>query len=132
MTDPSPSDLALPVGETLLALWPARWVRDEGGTELSGYLVVTSWGCRFHAKAGLLSRRRVSERPDAAWPFESLGSVAADRFWLRIGYGDRVEIPVVRVGRERFRLDREESSARVVLAIESARRGRGRAAGGRP
>ncbi len=64
------------------------------------------------------------EPPRFARRLEELSTVEVHRYWMSIGYGDRVEIPGVVVDGQGFRLQRESSSSGVRSAIESARRSR--------
>jgi len=75
-------------------------------------------------KAGLLRGSRV-ERPAAfAWRLEDVRSVSAERFWMKIGYGDRLEMPGLAIDGQGFRLNREVPSRDVVEEILKARRSR--------
>ena len=111
-------------GEKVLTHWTAEPVRADRSTERAGWLILTSHRCLFLRKAGLLRGSRV-ERPAAfAWRLEDVRSVSAERFWMKIGYGDRLEMPGLAIDGQGFRLNREVPSRDVVEEILKARRSR--------
>ena len=108
-------------GESVLGTWTAQAAEDDASRERSGCLVLTDRRCLFYPRAGILGGRRLEPTPTFSEPLGPLETVAPNRFWMRIGYGDRVELPGIAVGARRFRLVRGVDPAEVVRAVRSAR-----------
>ncbi len=123
MSRDAPSDFApvLEPGESVLATWTAEAAEEEAVRTRPGCLVLTDRRCLFYRRAGVLGGRRLEPTPSFSQPLGSLETLAPYRFWMRIGYGDRVELPGIAVGTRRFRLVRGTDSAEVVRAFRSAR-----------
>jgi hypothetical protein len=124
MSEP-PSDAVDPEGgEEVLKQWPVEPVRADLSTDRAGWLVLTNHRCLFFRKVGLLGGSRV-ERPAAfTWRLEEVRSVSPQRFWMKIGYGDRLEMPGLAIDGQGFRLNRETPSRGAVNEILKARQSR--------
>lgn len=122
-----PDDLAAGVdlnrGERLLGSWRVELAEGDRASGRSGLLVLTSERCLLYQKAGFLGGR-LEKPPLLAWRLEELRSVVPQRFWMKIGYGDQVEIPGLGIDGYGFRLNRDTPSDPVVEAIRRARDGR--------
>jgi len=124
MTEP-PSDMVDPEGgEKVLKQWTVEPVRPDLSTDRAGRLILTSHRCLFFRKAGRVGGSRLERSPAFAWRLEEVRSVGPQRFWMKIGYGDRLEIPGLAIEGQGFRLNRETPSAGVVEEILKARRSR--------
>lgn len=120
MPDDLTSQVDLVRGERYLASWPVEPAEGDRTTDRAGWLVLTSQRCRFFHKAGLLGGR-LEKPPRLAWNLEALRSVVPQRFWMKIGYGDRLEMPGLGIDGYGFRLNRDTPSGPVVQAILNAR-----------
>jgi len=120
MTDEWRAQLRLARGEQLLGSWPVEPAAGDRSVDRPGWLILTSRRCLFYHKAGVLGGR-LEEPPSLQWPLEEVRSVAAQQFWMRIGYGDKVEMPGLGIDGYGFRLARESPSGPVVEAILRAR-----------
>ena len=118
---PIESAPGLEPGESVLGTWTAQAAEEEGAPERTGSLVLTDRRCLFYRRAGVLGGRRLEPTPTFSQSLGSIETVAPHRFWLRIGYGDRVELPGIAIGAHRFRLVRGVDSAEVARAVRSAR-----------
>jgi hypothetical protein len=84
-------------------------------------LVLTNRRCLFLRRAGLLGGRRFEKDPVFSRALEDLPAARPHRFYLRIGYGDRMEIPGLDLAGHEFQLDRETPSRNVLRQIAAAR-----------
>jgi len=121
MSEPPSGTVDLEPGEKLLRHWVVEPVRADGSTDRSGWLILTNHRCLFFRMAGVLGGRRVERPAGIVWRLEEGRSVSAQRFWMKIGYGDRVEMPGLALDGQGFRLNRETSSRAVVEEILKAR-----------
>ncbi len=119
---PSWSDpVDLEPGERTLRHWPAETARADGSSDRAGWLILTNHRVLFFRRSGLFAGGR-AERPPAIFRrLEEIRAVAARRFWMSIGYGDRVEVPGLAIDAQTFRLNRESSAEEVRAAVEAAR-----------
>ncbi len=108
-------------GESVLGSWTAEAAEEGAAREHLGCLGLTARRCLVYRRAGVLGGRRLEPTPTFSQPLGSLETVVPSRFWMRIGYGDRVELPGIAIGARRFRLVRGTDSAEVVRAFRSAR-----------
>ena len=117
-----PADAVAPEGgEKLLKHWTVEPVRADRSTDRAGWLILTSHRCLFFRKAGLLGGSRV-ERPAAfTWRLEEMRAVTPQRFWMKVGYGDQLEMPGLSIDGQAFRLNRETPSRGAVDEILRAR-----------
>jgi hypothetical protein len=119
-----PEDLArqleLARGERLLGSWPVEPAEGDRTTDRAGWLVLTSQRCLFFRKVGLLGSR-LEQPPRRAWKTEELKVVNPHRFWMRVGYGDRLEMPGIAIDGQGFRLPRDTAPGAVVTALRNAR-----------
>lgn len=117
------SQIDLGRGERVLGHWRVEPAEEDRTTDRGGWLVLTNRRCLFFRKAGLLGGR-LEKPPQLTWFIESVQSVVAQRFWMRIGYGDRMEMPGVGIDGYGFRLPRDTPPGPVVEAILGARNAR--------
>jgi len=120
MADDLAQQVELERGERFLGSWPAEPAEGDRTTDRAGWLVLTSRHFRFFHKAGFLGGR-LEKPPRLSWNVEELRSVVAQRFWMKIGYGDRLEMPGLGIDGYGFRLNRETPSEPVVRAVREAR-----------
>jgi hypothetical protein len=124
MSEP-PSDAVDPEGgEKVLKHWTVEPVRPDLSTDRSGWLILTSHRCLFFRKAGILGGSRVEKPAAFTWRLEAVRSVTPQRFWMKIGYGDRLEMPGLSIDGQGFRLNRETPSGAAVADILRARQSR--------
>ncbi len=107
-------------GEFLLGVWPAETARADGTGDRVGWLVLTDRRVLFYRRKGLLGRGAPERPPLFAQRLETIGGVTVRRYVLRVGYGDRIEIPGVAIDEQGFRLNRESSAENVRAEIERA------------
>jgi hypothetical protein len=120
-----PSDAVdLEGGEKVLKEWTVEPVRTDLSTDRAGWLILTSHRCLFFRKAGILGGGRVEKPAAFAWRLEQVRSVSPQRFWMKIGYGDRLEMPGLSINGQGFRLNRETSSHAAVGDVLKARQSR--------
>jgi hypothetical protein len=108
-------------GERVIGSWPAQRVEVGTSSQRRGVLVLTNLRSLFLVRAGLLGGRRIVEQPVFAAALQDLNAANPNRSYLRIGYGDRMEIPGLVLAGHGFQLDRETPSRNVLLHIASAR-----------
>lgn len=123
MTDTWKGRLSLARGERLVGSWPVEPAAGDRAVDRPGWLILTSRRCLFYYKAGTLSER-LEEPPRLQWKIEDVRSVAPQKFWMRIGSGDQVEMPGLGIDGYGFRLPLETSSDPIVAAILQAREAR--------
>lgn len=111
-------------GEQLLGVWAGEPVRPDGSVERPGWLVLTDRRVLFYRKSGLWGGGRLETPPKFGRRLEEIRSVEPQRFWMKIGYGDRVEMPGISVDELRTRLNRNASSQLLVGEITEARKAR--------
>jgi hypothetical protein len=111
-------------GERVISSWSAQAVEGGNVSLRRGLLVLTNRRCLFLRRAGLLGGRRFEKDPVFAAALERLRTASPHRFYLRIGYGDRMEIPGINLTGHEFQLDRETPSRSVLLRIADARASR--------
>jgi hypothetical protein len=121
MSEPASDVVDLEPGERLLNQWTVEPVRGDLSTDRAGRMVLTSHRCLFFPKAGFLAGNRVTKPATFAWRLEEIRSVSPQRYWMRIGYGDRLEIPGFSIEGQGFRLNRETPSRGVLDDILHAR-----------
>lgn len=112
--------LDLDSGEQVLRRWKVEPVSAEGGVGRFGWLVLTPRRVLFHPMRGLLGSGRARGAPLFARSLEDIRSVSTHREYLRIGYGDRIEMPGLSIDGARFRLVRGASAEEVRASIERA------------
>ncbi len=117
-------DFELERGERGVAAWPVEPAVGPDGSDRPGQLVLTTRRLSFFRRRGLLGGGRLEKPPQVSWRLEKIREVTGRRYELKIGYGDRIEIPGLAVDGRGFRLNRETPSAPVVETIETARRAR--------
>lgn len=128
MPVPSGGEFPLGPGERLLGRWPAEPAVDDRNVGRSGWLVVTDRRWLFFESAGFFGGR-VESVPRLDQPIERVAQAVAHRFWMPIGYGDRMELPGLVIDGHGFRLPRETAVAPVIETIERAREARRSALG---
>ena len=110
--------------ERLLRSWPVEPSLPDGSIDRGGYLVLTTHRVIFYRKSGIFGSGRNPSSPVFVRRLEEVRTLAATRYWMKIGYGDCLEIPGVSIDGQGFRLNRETPSHPVLVAIEAARRSR--------
>lgn len=124
MNEPPSDAVELEAGEGILKRWTVQPVRADLSTDRSGWFVLTNHRCLFFPKAGLLGGSRAGKPAVFSWRLEEIRSVSPQRYWMKIGYGDRLEIPGFAVDGQGFRLHRETPSRGVLADILNARQSR--------
>jgi hypothetical protein len=124
MSEPSSDEVDLEAGEEVLKQWTVEPVRADLSTDRAGRMVLTNHRCLFFPKAGFLGGNRGTRPATFAWRLEEIRSVSPERYWMRIGYGDRLEIPGISIDGQGFRLNRETPSRGVTDDILAARQSR--------
>lgn len=87
-------------------------------------MVLTSRRCVFLRRPRRFGLRRSESLREFDRALETLAHVAAERSWIRIGYGDRFEVPALRIEDRGFRFARGSAVEPIVEAIVEARRRR--------
>lgn len=131
MAFPSVAPVDLEPGERVLGAWRGEPVRTDGRVDRGGWLVLTDRRLLFYRRSGLWGPGRLDRPPVFARRLEEVRSVTPHRLWMRIGYGDRVEMLGIGIDTETVRLGRDAPLEILVDKIDSARRAR-RAALGLP
>jgi hypothetical protein len=111
-------------GERSLRAWAVEPTRADGSADRPGWLVLTSRRLAFFRRSGLFGPGRLEKPPSYSWRLEAIGSIAPRRFEMKIGYGDRLEIPGISVDGQGFRLNRETPAKAVLDELGNARRSR--------
>ncbi len=111
-------------GERVLRLWPVETTRPDGSADRAAWLVLTNHRASCFRRAGLFGPGRLEKPPLFERRLEQVRSVTVERFWMKIGYGDRLEVPGLAIDGHGFRLNRETSSAEVRTEVERARQAR--------
>lgn len=123
MSDTWKGRLRLTRGERLVGSWPVEPAAEDRTVDRPGWLILTSRRCLFCHEAGTLGER-LEEPPRLQWKIEDVRSVAPQKFWMRIGPGDRVEVSGLGIDGYGFRLPRETPPDPIVEAILRAREAR--------
>jgi hypothetical protein len=124
MSEPALDAVDLEAGEKPLKQWAVEPVRTDLSTDRVGWMVLTSHRCLFFPKAGLLGGSRVAKPAAFAWRLEKIRAVSPQRYWMSVGYGDRLEIPGFAIDGQGFRLNRETPARGVLDDILKARQSR--------
>ena len=125
-----PSDqVDLEAEERLLCVWRGEPVRPSGDTDRPGWLVLTDRRLVFFRRLGFWGTGRPEKPPLFVRRLEEIRSVEPQRLWMRIGYGDRVEMEGVAIDGWAVRLDRATPSRGLIEEIDRARRARRTALG---
>ncbi len=109
-----------PLREFVLGSWTAELV-GPAGTVRTGRLVLTDHECAFVPAPRRLRRARDASDAELRWSLEEVRSFSVRRFFLPIGYGDRVELAGIELNGHQFRLGRETRAQDVLDAIQAAR-----------
>jgi len=117
--------------ERVLRAWPVEPALPDGSADRGGWLVLTTHRVLFYRKPGLFGSGRGPAPALFVRRLEEIGTLTSGRYWMKIGYGDRTEIPGVTIDGQGFRLNRETPSQSVLAAIETARQSRRSALGPR-
>lgn len=129
MSTPPSEPVDLEEGETVLKRWAVEPVRADRSTDRAGRILLTNHRCLFFPKAGFLEGNRGVRPATFAWRLEEIRSVTPQRYWMKIGYGDRLEIPGFSIDGQGFRLNRETPARGILEVILRAREARRRALG---
>jgi hypothetical protein len=124
MSDPSSDAVNWEGGERVLKQWTVEPVRADLSVDRAGRMILTSRRCLFVPKAGFFGGDRAARSASFAWRLEEIRAVSPQKYWMRIGYGDRLEIPGFSINGQGFRLNRETPSRGVVGEILKARQSR--------
>jgi hypothetical protein len=111
-------------GERVVGSWPAQLVQSGEKVSGRGWLILTNQRCLFFRRAGLFGGQRLEMAPTFTSRLEDLSTGRPRRFFLRIGYGDKMEIGGIEIGSHEFQLDRESAPMRVLWEISNARAAR--------
>lgn len=129
MAPPSVPAVDLEPGERVLGAWRGEPVRTDGSVDRGGWLVLTDRRLLFYRRSGLWGPGRLERPPVFARRLEEVRSVTPQRLWMRIGYGDRVEMPGIGIDTEIVRLGRDAPLETLVGEIDGARTARRAALG---
>ncbi|MGD0250213.1 MAG: hypothetical protein ABSB97_04925 [Thermoplasmata archaeon] len=124
MTDALASQLELDRNEHWLRSWLVEPALPDGSPDHLGWLVLTSRRAMFFRKSGLFGPGRLEKPARFSWRLEEIRFIVFRRYEMRVGYGDRLEIPGFAINDQGFRLNRETPSRGVVDELEQARRSR--------
>lgn len=126
----APTDqVELETGERIVRAWPVDATRPDGADERPGWLILTDRRLFFFRRVGRWGPGRLERPPEFARRLEEIRSTEPRRFWMKIGYGDRVEIPGLAIDELSLRLNRETRSREVFGEILGARQARRTALG---
>ena len=117
-------EVELEDGERIVRAWPVDTARPDGTDGRPGWLVLTDRRLLFYRRAGRWGSGRLEKPPEFFRRLEEIRSTEPRRFWMKIGYGDRVEIPGVAIDELSVRLNRETPSLGVLGEIARACRDR--------
>jgi hypothetical protein len=121
MSPETPEIPGLNPGEQVVHAWPAQAVLAGEASLRRGRLVLTNHRCLFFRRAGVFNGHRLERAPVFATQLEDLASAHPRRFFLRIGYGDRMEVGGVEVSGREFQLDRDTDPLEILAEIAKAR-----------
>ncbi len=116
----APPSFPVAENEAVLRRWVAELV-GPGESVVSGELVLTDRQCAFVPARGFLRRPRGRSDATVRWRLEEVRTFSSRRFFLRIGYGDRIELGGVEINGTEFRLGRVTRPEEVLEAIQDAR-----------
>ena len=117
-------EVELESGERIVRAWPVDAGRPDAAGERPGWLVLTDRRLFFYRRVGRWGSGRLEKPPEFVRRLEEIRSTESRRFWMKIGYGDRVEIPGLAIDELSVRLNRETPSLEVLDGIARARRDR--------
>lgn len=103
-------------GEQPVKSWVVEPMRPDGTPGRAGWLVLSSYRIRFFRRAGLLGGGRPERPATFTARLESVRTTPT-RYWMKVGYGDRVEMGGVVLDGQGFRLNREVSAQAVCEEI---------------
>lgn len=128
-----PGSIDLRPGERALGSWPVDRAGAEGDVVETGWLVLTDQRLLYFRRPGRWGSSRPERTPVFERSLEAIRSLEVRRAWMRIGYGDRIEIPGLAIDELWVRLNREIRDTSVLRTIEEARVARrGSLSGGTP
>jgi hypothetical protein len=124
MTGEFGEELPLGPDERIVKSWPGQATKPGESTWRRGRLILTDRRCLIFLREGLFNRERLANKPIFVVSLERLDSLGPRQFFLRIGYGDKMEIGGIELNGQEFQLGRESAPLEVVSDIAKARTAR--------